>query len=468
MRALTQTAGQRLAQTLTITPQMVLVSRLLQMGAAELDPFINRVLESNPLLERADDAIMVGNWQKNTALPNTYQENPAQNFDATLLIQAPKTLRDHVMEQVIFTFKDAHERRIATMMGDYLDEAGYLCTPLSDIAQNLTVDPARLVPILTKLQRFDPAGIFARNLSECLMLQLERQGKYHGDIVALLEHLPLLARRDFVALSRLCQIPASRIIAAFKEIRLLNPKPGLAFSHDLAADIIPDAFIVERQDGVFQIELNHELMPKLTLNNNYTYHIATTPEERHFLKNCQHQARWLLQALDQRAHTLLLVIQTIIACQEDFLRHGVIALKPLTLGMIAEKLSLHVSTISRVTAGKYVTTPRGTFALRHFLSHAPTPSQNGAQHASQAIQEQIRRLIEQERADHILSDEALVALLEKQGINIARRTVTKYREAMGIPASTKRKKEKKWLAAHEVSNKFDVKGGFAKPLHSAS
>jgi len=484
MTFLAQSVKPRLVQAPVLTAQRLLSLQIVQMGVPELEQFINTALEQNPLLERADSI----------AVPESHiTSNMNANSDAedmSLLICAPRTLRDHVQEQIIFTFHDETERRIARLFGDYLDEAGYFCADTHELARNLSLEVANLENILHRLQQFDPAGIFARNLAECLALQLKRKGKFDPLMATMLAHLPLVAQRHFVALKRLCHVDEKEIVAAFAEIRQLDPKPGLEFSHNASsynasAAIVPDVLIREQGDGSFEVRLNEALLPRLLFNKTYAQIIGLPSEQQDFLKNCTRQAHWLLQALGQRARSLLQLVSSLAEFQQDFLRHGIKALKPLTLSMLAEKLNLHVSTISRIAANKYVATPRGTFELRHFFSNSIMPAknalehfpksvkrfsdkkcgknkelerstepsevkialeaQNTTQHAAKAVKAHIKQMIAQERSDSILSDDALVSLLKNQDIHLSRRTVAKYREAMNIPSSIIRRREKNSL-----------------------
>jgi len=350
------------------------------------------------------------------------------------------TLFEHLREQILFSFAKPQERQIAFALSDELDEAGYFHGDLASLARELDARPNLIEAIFTKLQNFDPPGIFARSLAECLRLQLERHGQFDPVFAKLLQKLPLLARRDFASLAQFCGIHADELTHRLALIKKLNPKPGLAFGSAHEQEISPliaDAFIDILEDGSWHVALNETMLPRLILEPHYN-HIGEAKEERQFIKIWAGEAHQLIHALEARAQTLFKVINATLEVQKDFLTRGAIALKPLTLKQIARATNLHESTISRTIAHKYVTIRQNginhaTYALRHFFSSALQPRKGGEPHASAAIQARLTQLIADELTP--LSDEKLTQSLREQGVEIARRTVTKYRERLHIAPS---------------------------------
>jgi RNA polymerase sigma-54 factor len=303
---------------------------------------------------------------------------------------------------------------------------------------------ARTEATLDKLQRFDPPGIFARNLAECLALQLKERDRYDPAMQALIAHLPLLAQRDAAALMRICGVDAEDLADMVAEIKALNPKPGLAFDPVTADPVVPDVFLRAQPDGSWLVELNSDTLPRVLINNRYYAEVsgaARNKKEREYLSERYQSASWLVKALHQRATTILKVAREIVRQQEGFLRHGVQYLRPLVLRDIAQAIGMHESTVSRVTANKYIATPRGTFELKYFFTSAIAASNGGMALSAEAVRFRIKSLIDQESKD-VLSDDKIVEILLKEGVDIARRTVAKYREAMHIPSSVQRRREK--------------------------
>lgn len=495
------------SQSLAMTPRLMQSLKLLQMTALELEQYLNDELEKNPLLERVDgldDSIDAGmahlsnavdGEQNNetsisagepdtlndtqfefevlenlyggndettqlTGKKNNLKKSEEKSLDWNELPSRPLSLdvvnieeiiadrpglRQFVAEQIVFSFDDAVERNIAYYLADYLDEAGYFSGNLEEVAEKFEVKTSDIAVIIKRLQQFDPPGIFARSLQECLSLQLERINRLDPAIAIVLDNLPALAKRNFIYLSKISGLNQSELIDALQEIRRLNPKPGLAFCYDPSDFIVPDVIIRRSDDNNYTIELNQAVLPKLVVHHDYTLEIGANANDRRFVSECLQNANWLLKALDQRAKTLLKVTATIVEYQKKFLDCGIGFLKPLNLATVAEKIGMHESTISRVTANKYVATPRGTFEMRSFFSVALPSTAGEETYAADAVRHRIRELIDSEDADHILSDDALVRLLQKENIDIARRTVAKYRELMNISSSVTRRREKKAL-----------------------
>lgn len=356
------------------------------------------------------------------------------------------SLRDHLLGQINVDLDEPADRMIAVYLLECLDEAGYLTGGLAEAAETLGCEPSRVEQILARMQQFDPPGIFARNLSECLALQLKDRDRYDPAMQALVENLDLLAKRDFKLLRRLCGVDAEDLGDMVEEIKALNPKPALAFDHRVAEAVIPDVSVRRSTEGGWTIEVNSDALPQVLVNNRYYTQIsrrATRQEDKEYIAECLQTANWLVRALHQRAQTILRVATEIVRHQEAFLEQGVQHLKPLVLRDIGQVLDVHESTVSRVTTNKYIATPRGIFELKYFFTFAVGESLNGEDAPSAAaIRYRIKTLIEAESLENVLSDDKIVSLLRKDGLDVARRTIAKYREAMHIPSSVQRRREK--------------------------
>ncbi|MGH6827377.1 MAG: RNA polymerase factor sigma-54, partial [Rhizomicrobium sp.] len=356
-----------------------------------------------------------------------------------------RSLKTHLEEQVAIAAFTAADRLIAVALIDAIDEAGYLATDPAEIARRLGVEVEDVEAVLGAVQGFDPVGVGARNLAECLSLQLTARDRLDPAMAALLTRLDLLARRELSALGELCGVDADDVVDMIAEIRRLNPKPGLAFGSEPVASVIADVFVRAGPDGDWLVELNSETLPRLLVNSRYYAEISRTARDRHaktYLSDCFNNANWLVKSLDQRARTILKVASEIVRQQDGFLAHGVRHLRPLNLRTVAEAIGMHESTVSRVTANKYIATPRGLFELKYFFT-ASIQSMTGLEsHSAEAVRDRIREMIGKEEIREILSDDRIVSLLTAQGVNIARRTVAKYREAMHIPSSVERRRFK--------------------------
>jgi RNA polymerase sigma-54 factor len=296
------------------------------------------------------------------------------------------------------------------------------------------------------LQRFEPAGVCARDLAECLALQLYERDRLDPAMKILVENLELLARHDFAALRRLCNVDEEDLFDMAAEIRSLNPKPGNAFGAVVVQPVVPDVFVREGNDGGWVVELNGETLPRVLVNNAYHATVsrsATRNEDKTYISECYANANWLARSLDQRARTILKVSRELVRQQDAFLAWGIEHLRPLNLRTIADAIEMHESTVSRVTANKYVATPRGIFEMKYFFTSAINSSEGGEAHASEAVRHRIKDLIDAENRAQVLSDDKIVDILRETGIDIARRTVAKYREALGIPSSVQRRRAKR-------------------------
>jgi len=303
----------------------------------------------------------------------------------------------------------------------------------------------RVEGVLERLQQFDPAGVFARDLKECLTLQLRDRNRFDPAMQALLDHLPLLATRNVAALVRVCRVDAADVAEMISEIKSLDPRPGLAFDPPLAQPVVPDILMRAQPEGGWVVELNAETLPRVLVNNSYYARVrqaTRSKAEKDYLTERLHAANWLVKSLHQRATTILKVAAEIVRQQDAFFRYGVPSLRPLILRDIADAIGMHESTISRVTSNKYMATPRGLYELKYFFTSAISASGGSGAHSAEAVRHRIRALIDGEPPDGTLSDERIVEMLNHEGVDIARRTVAKYREAMRIPSSVRRRRDK--------------------------
>jgi RNA polymerase sigma-54 factor len=357
-----------------------------------------------------------------------------------------RTLRDHLAEQLMLAFADPARRLIGQHLIDMTDEAGYLRGELSALAELLGAPLELIEETLHAMQGFEPCGVFARDLRECLMLQLKEQDRCDPAMAALIENLGLLAAHDLVALKRATRVSDEDLCDMIKEVKRLNPKPGLKYGSSPTQPIVPDVLVRALPDGSFQVELNSDTLPRVLVNQSYYATVSkstTRKEDRSYLVDCLQTANWLVKSLDQRARTILKVAQEIVRQQDAFLTYGVRYLRPLNLKTVADAISMHESTVSRVTANKYMATNRGLFELKYFFTSAIAATSAGDSHSSEAVRHRIREMIDAEPACDVLSDDKIVERLKSDGIDIARRTVAKYREALRIPSSVQRRRLKR-------------------------
>lgn len=481
----------RQSQALVMTPQLQQAIKMLQLSNLELTDFVDTEIQQNPLLERREQsteeaapagAPSVAGAVISTALPETlpvdFAPDAAEQWHAAAGAEGdgsvdlggepqswrsrgtpgvedrpgfeqtaarPRTLREHVIEQIGTDLTNQGDQLIALHLLDLLDETGYLGGALDGVALLLGCAQARVEAVLARLQQFDPAGIFARDLPECLALQLRDRNRLDPAMQTLLDNLPLLAARNIAGLMRVCQVDAEDVAEMIAEIKSLDPRPGLAFDPPLAQLVVPDILMRAQPDGGWIVELNAETLPRVLVNNKYhaqVSRVARSKAERDYLTDRLQAANWLVKSLHQRATTILKVAAEIVRQQDAFFRHGVQSLRPLILRDIAEAIDMHESTVSRVTSNKHMATPRGVYELKYFFTSSIPASSGGEAHSAEAVRYQIRALIDKEPAAATLSDERIVELLQRAGVDIARRTVAKYREAMRIPSSVQRRREK--------------------------
>jgi len=495
--ALTQRLELRQGQSLVMTPQLQQAIKLLQLSNLELAEYVEQELERNPLLERdeaepapregaaeeppakenetLDAALAREDFSKgedmDTERSDLYAEEgdrsapPASNGPLTdwttvrsggsldsdgentmerALSQAV-TLKDHLTEQLTIAALDPEKRLIAAAIIDAIDEAGYLRAELFELAARLGAAIESVEEVLRVVQGFDPTGVGARDLAECLALQLVEKDRFDPAMQILVGNLDRVARRDIHGLASACGVDIEDIVEMIAEIRALTPKPGLTFGSEPVQPVVPDVFVREAADGGWHVELNADTLPRLLVNSRYYAQVAQSARDKDskaYVTDCLNNANWLVKSLDQRARTILKVSSEIVRQQDGFLTHGVRHLRPLNLRTIADSISMHESTVSRVTSNKYIATPRGLFELKYFFTAAIQSVGGAESHSAEAVRDRIREMIDKEAGDEILSDDRIVSMLTADGVNIARRTVAKYREAMRIPSSVERRRLK--------------------------
>jgi RNA polymerase sigma-54 factor len=491
----------RQAQSLTLTPQLMQSIRLLQLSHLELNAFVETELLRNPLLEREDgssepdeggeaversteinayedtvdradriqDAASIADGY-DTAVENVFPDQGAQDQlnpqtrldrngasdtgeapDIDQFVASRPLLSEHLEGQANMILRTQADRLIARHLIDGLNEAGYLTIELELLAEQLGAELADIEAVLQALQGCDPVGVFARTVPECLAMQLRERDRLDPMMQVLLDNLPMLAEHNLNGLMRAIGCDREDLLDMLSEIRRLDPRPGLAFDSGPVESVVPDVFVRRGPDGAWQIELNSETLPKVLVNRVYYASVSKKSRntaEKAFLSDCLQTANWLTKSLDQRAQTILKVAAEIVRQQDGFLTHGIAHLRPMTLKMVAETIEMHESTVSRVTANKYMATPRGLYEMKYFFTTAIASSDGGGEHSAEAVRHRIRQLIEAERLSDILSDDTIAEILKKeQGIDVARRTVAKYREGMNIPSSVMRRRQKKNLAS---------------------
>ena len=356
------------------------------------------------------------------------------------------SLKDHLLNQLGVDVDDPVDRIIGVHIIDAVDEAGYLAGDLDGIGEMVGCTRERVEATLETLQRFDPPGVLARDLGECLAAQLREQDRLDPAMQCFIENLELLARRDFQALAKLCGVDREDIADMATEIKSLNPKPGLSFGSEVVQPMIPDVFVRPNPGGGWQIELNNDTLPNVLVNTRYYTEIndqTKNQQDKAYLSERLNSANWLVKSLDQRANTILRVATELVRQQDTFLVFGIEYLRPLNLRDIASAIEMHESTVSRVTANKYISTPRGIFPMKYFFTSALSSSSGGEAHSAETVRHRIKDLVENEGPDTALSDDKIVEVLRSSGIDIARRTVAKYREAMRIPSSVERRRQKR-------------------------
>ncbi|MEI6984809.1 MAG: RNA polymerase factor sigma-54 [Rhodospirillaceae bacterium] len=431
----------------TASPQdtVDLTSAETMPGAADnpLDTDFENVWTNGSAADNSQgDGETLGQWA-NSGGGHTGFDESEPNLEQTL--SGDISLREHMLGQLNIDVTDPADRLIGITLIDLLDETGYVLANIADVAEQLGCDLGRVELVLAQLQRFDPPGIFARSLKECLAIQLRELDRLDPAMQTLIDHLDLLAARNLPALIKLCGVDAEDIADMLAEIKKLNPKPALAFVHTTAQPVTPDILMRAQSGGGWIIELNPDTLPRVLVNQRYYAKISDglrNKAERDYLTERLNSANWLVKSLHQRSTTILKVAVEIVRQQDAFFLHGVRHLKPSILRDIAEAIGMHESTVSRVTSNKFMVTPRGIFELKYFFTASISSAFGGASHSAEAVRSRIKAMIDGEAANAVLSDDGIVEVLRNDGIDIARRTVAKYRESMRIPSSVQRRREK--------------------------
>lgn len=494
MSGTSQKLDLRQGQGLVMTPQLQQAIRLLQMSNVELNAYLEDEIAANPLLEKSSgesdereesgaesavdretesesesysteggdvesDFAQVWETSSSSSASGDFDagqrlvgrggsagfEEEAEGFETRLT--RPHTLREHLLEQLHMEASDTRDRMLGAMLIDLLDESGYLRIDRAELAARLGCPIERLGGLLDRMKGFDPPGVFARDLAECLSLQLADQGKLDEPMKRLVANLDRLGARDFKGLCALCGVNETYLKDMVAEIKTLNPKPAAEFDHFVVQTVVPDVLmrtLPRHLGGGWRVELNAATLPRVLVNKDYYTDVAGRAKERSdraYLETQMASANWIVRALDQRAQTIVKVAGEIVEAQNAFFLYGIECLAPLTLREIAEKTGVHESTVSRVTAGKYIGTPRGVFELKYFFTTAIAGA-DGASHSAESVRARIRAFIDAESPDDILSDDTIVEMLKREGVDIARRTVAKYRESLKIASSVQRRREK--------------------------
>lgn len=480
----------RQTQSLVMTPQLQQAIKLLALSNLEVETFIGEALEANPLLEigeaspaepmealpeelrrthlessPVDQLVSEGRVEEDrpldidvSALDRDRDTGDAGAFelsssrDLSAGGEGPdidehgrfeQTLAEHLHAQIGAITSDPQMLFVARWLIDQLDEAGYIGIPLGEIADALGLSLVVVERALTLVQTLDPTGVGARNLAECIALQAKEADRYDPCMAGLIDNLDLVARGEIARLKRLCQVDDEDFADMLAELRSYDPRPGLRFGGGAAEAVVPDILVRATRDG-WNIALNQATLPRLVVNRSYYVEMrgaCISKDAKAWLGDKLADANWLLKALDQRQKTILKVASELVKQQDGFFRHGVAHLRPLTLKTVAEAISMHESTVSRVTSNKYLHCERGTFELKYFFTSG-VGSSDGEGASAEAVKAAIRQLIDAEDPKAILSDDALVDLLKAKGFDLARRTVAKYREAIGLGSSVQRRRQK--------------------------
>ncbi|WP_070158098.1 RNA polymerase factor sigma-54 [Sphingobium phenoxybenzoativorans] len=495
----------RQSQSLVMTPQLQQAIRLLALSNLEIETFISGELEKNPLLEApaaggedgpmsdlpdfdydagngelavqaeeggADALIAQGMGAADSPLDVDYSaETFIDDGPGDRIASAERSLGSGGMESGGGYSEDGpdfdsfanpegglHEHLlaqagaklsgmdlvIAGQLIGQIDDAGYLEADLLQTAYDLKVPLAEVERVLAVIQTFDPSGVGARSLSECLAIQAKEADRYDPCMARLLDNLDILAKGALPHLRRICGVDEEDMADMIQELRGYDPKPGLRFSGESAPAVVPDLFVAPRGDG-WAIEINTATLPRVLVNRSYYVELAGGAHDKAskaWLADCLASANWLVKALDQRQKTIIKVASEIVKQQEEFFRKGVAHLRPLTLRMVADAIEMHESTVSRVTSNKYLSCARGLYELKYFFTSSIQSADGGEAVSAEAVKSQIKALIGAEDPKKILSDDTLVDMLREKGFDIARRTVAKYREAMGIGSSVQRRRQK--------------------------
>jgi len=486
--AMTPRLELRQGQALVMTPQLQQAIKLLQLSNVELQEFVEGELERNPLLEREEgsaEASKAADSGDAQALEFESGMAPAEAaLDVSVADLAPDlsanelaeagaapltdwskassgksfddlpgleetlandlTLAEHLDAQLAEAGLDPVDRMIGGVLIDAVDDWGYMRADLLEIAGRIGAPLPRVQHVLKLMQGFEPVGVMARDIAECLALQLKDRDRYDPAMEKLVANLELLGKGHFERLQHICEVDREDLMEMVAEVRALTPKPGAGFGGGVVQAVAPDVYVKQAPDGTWLVELNTETMPRVLMNQRYYATVSKTAkreEDKAFVQECAANASWLVKSLDQRARTILKVAREIVRQQDGFFDKGVAHLRPLNLKTVAAAIEMHESTVSRVTSNKYVSCARGMFELKYFFTASINSSDGGESHSAEAVRFEIKGLIDREGGDEILSDDRIVEILREKGIDIARRTVAKYRESLRIPSSVERKRK---------------------------
>ena len=484
--AMTPRLELRQGQALVMTPQLQQAIKLLQLSNIELTEFVEAELERNPLLEREENQaeakqekaaesqtldfdsaattepaldvsvadmapdLSQGDLAEAGAAPLTdwSKASSGKSFDdlpgLEETLASDKTLAEHLDEQLTQAGLGPVERMIGGVLIDAVDDWGYMRADLLEIAGRIGAPYPLVVRVLEIMQGFEPTGVMARDIPECLALQLKERGRFDPAMEKLLANLDMLAKGHVDRLMTVCGVDRDDLQEMIAEVRALTPKPGAGFGGGPVQSVAPDVYVKQAPDGMWLVELNTDTMPRVLMNQRYYATVAKTAkreEDKQFLTECAANASWLVKSLDQRARTILKVAREIVRQQDGFFANGVAHLRPLNLKTVAAAIEMHESTVSRVTSNKYLSCARGVFELKYFFTASINAADGGEAHSAEAVRHQIKSLIDTETPAEILSDDRIVEILMEKGIDIARRTVAKYRESLRIPSSVERKRK---------------------------
>ncbi len=473
---ITQNLKLKQSQSLVMTPQLQQAIKLLQLNNLELTDLVNKELEENPFLEDQsseenneefedktsdlNDSFETGesledepkndDYENRWDLDQTYSSfNKSSNNDSIdpgsvveQTVSEKLTLKSILKSQADLEFSDAKERKISEILVDYIDPNGWFTQDLNEISSFSGFDRNEIEKVLVRMQKFDPNGVFARNLKECLIIQLVNEGKLTDERKKIIDNLDLLGNGNLKELQKKTNIKEEQLRENIKLIRLLNPKPGTKYSEENSNIFNPD-IIVSKNNGNWEVELNDSTLPKVTVNEEYVKEIEKlkcSDSDKKFITENLNSAKWLLKAIQQRNMTTLKISAEIVNQQKLFFEKGKKYLKPMILKDVAKKIDMHESTVSRVTTDKLMLTPRGIFEMKLFFSASISGTSEGEIHSAASVRESLKRLITNEPLNCPFSDEILVTKLQTEGINLARRTVAKYRELLNIPSSSIRRR----------------------------
>lgn len=498
--AISQRLQMRQGQSLVMTPQLQQAIKLLQLSNIELAEYVEAEIEKNPLIQKGDGSedntpkadagdapasseldLGAGEAQGNLDAPRedafeadspseqVHVENGSASvsgpsasmdwssagksggssggggdeYDFESNICEEVTLRSHLEDQLKMSGLVGVDKFVAQRLIDETDEVGYMRIDPAQIAEALGTDVEHIERVLGVCQGFEPTGVFAKSLEDCLIIQLKEKKRFDPAMAAMIDNLQMIAKGNLKGLAEVCGVDREDLSEMLAELRDLSPRPAAGFAGDAAPTVVPDVFVRELSNGMFAVELNSDTLPKVLLDRSYYAEVSSvtrTEDEKEFVSECHANANWLMKSLDQRARTILKVSQEIIRQQDGFFVKGVQALRPLNLKTVADAVDMHESTISRVTSNKFMSTPRGVFELKYFFSASIPAIRGGEAHSAEAVRYRIKSMIDEEASDGVLSDDQIVERLRAHGIDIARRTVAKYRESLRIPSSVERRR----------------------------